>query len=310
MAPELSTIMTLLITAILLANPLAAAEGVRRAKPPEWSQDVLDTFFVDARQQLVGERPQATQSIAKFDPKPSASAEQQPIGEILVWSKLIAAETLTSEVKRIHLGLAALLKNAGTFKSGGNLQCRRDLSLLATVFGVIAEYDADVRWKNSARLMQSKCLQVAANCKAASDQSFAAATQVRVVLEDLIRGQSLVGKTPSKEVRVADRTQLMQRMELSLEERISPALANLRDFRKRSKEIDYESQMLAMLAQVIQREPYEYHDDDTFLEYARQLREASRELSRTSRVENYKAARAASGMASQSCSACHEGYRG
>jgi len=61
------TAVAFLIAAVLLTNGAGAAEKqgpVKRAKPPVWSQDVLDEFFVDAREQLVGERPAKRNELA------------------------------------------------------------------------------------------------------------------------------------------------------------------------------------------------------------------------------------------------------
>ena len=306
---SLTTSIPLLLLAAALSTSLFADSTEPRARPPEWTQDVRDVFFEDARQQLVGKRP------SSFASSPEAiSADTDPAGSQstdgnLPWSKLIDGATLTTEVKRLNQALASHLKNKAAFKGGGNLHCRRDFSLLATLFGVISQFDEDVRWQRAAQLMRAKCLHAAVNCKAASDQSYAGAEQVRILLEDLIRGQTPRGRGTPEQVAITDRAPLMQRMEVSLEERISQALASERDFRRGNAVVLHESQILAMLSQAIHQEPYEYYDDDTFLEYAAQLRSAARDLVRATGEKNYQRARSAAAAATQSCSTCHEGYR-
>ena len=157
--------------------------------------------------------------------------------------------------------------------------------------------------------MRAKCLKAAQNCQAASDQSYASAQQVRLLLEDMIRGQSPRETATQEGLPPADRAQLMQRMEIGLEEQISPALANTRAFRKESERVVHEGQLLAMLARSIHQEPYEYWDDDSFVEYAGQLQQAAGDLVRATRANDYQSATAAAGVAGQSCSECHEGYR-
>jgi hypothetical protein len=102
----------------------------------------------------------------------------------------------------------------------------------------------------------------------------------------------------------------MVRMEAALLEGISPALSNARDFSRKAVDVQQEAEVLAMLAAMIDREEFEYWDDENFQQHSRALREASRELSRAAAEANYEAARAAAGKAEQACSACHEGYRG
>ena len=293
-----------------LSMPLCqAAEPPLRVQPPRWSPDVLDAFFEDAREQLVGERPQlAEPSVAK-----PTSGEGQVMEVAQKWSALIDAESLTAEIKRLHNQLTPALKKSASFQGGGNLLCQRDFGLLAVLFGVIDSFDAEIRWQRSAKLMQERCLQAGKNCKAASAQSFSAAKEMQTLLGELLRGQAPAGETTSQvadQPAWVDQTLLMQSMELAIKERLKPALSNKREFRKRSQLAFEQAQLLAVLAEVIQQEGYDYADDDTYLDQARQLRQAAQDLTQAARDKNYEAARAAAGRVGQSCSNCHEDYRG
>lgn len=300
-------LITLLISTCCVVDTGLASDVAKRVQPPTWSKDVLDAFFDDARDHLVGPRPTG------------ASSEKQPTGasreaivasaKELKWSQLIDADTLTAEIKRINNQLATSLKKASSFQGGGNLLCRRDFGVLAVLFGVVAEYDGDVRWQRSANTMKGHCLQSSRNCKVASTQAYADAKQTHAMLVELLRGQSPTAKS-NAEGGLADRALLMQAMEVALNEGLSSTLANAREFRRRSQLAAEQAQLLAMLAEVIQRDGYEYSDDDEFLAEARLLRSASEELAQAAKDKNYEAARTAAGRVSQSCSRCHEGYRG
>ena len=299
----------LLATAWIAFAEEPATRVKLRAKPPTWSQDVLDAFFDDAREQLVGERPQAGTSAVSGHP--ILPVETFRRDGMIRWSDLVDADTLASEIKRLNIALAAGLSKPAQFKGGGNLDCRRDFGLLAVMFGGIADFDKEVRWQESATTMQRAMLETSQVCKAASDQSYSAAQNVQLLLADLLRGQTAAPpKLSEKADGLADRTLLMQRMEQALEKNISLSLANAREFRKKKRDIVHEAQLLALLAQVIRQEGYEFTDDETYLNYSDQLREHSRELRRACDESNYEAARAAAGKVSQSCSECHEGYRG
>lgn len=294
------------------AHAAEKSPPARRAKPPTWSSDVLDAFFEDAREHLVGARPiAATDSLAD---NPSAAGPASPQGgDKFAWSKLVEGETLVTEVKRLVMGLAEPLENPGKFKSGGYQQCRLDFSVLATLFAVAAEYDGDVRWQDDAPALRQALARAGRNCKTATDQTFAEAKSRKTDLDDILRGERLAGDAPDalpKWSEVADRPLLMQRMELSLEERIGPKLSNDSVFQKSLDEVRHEAELLAMLAEIIQRDDYEYWDDDSFREYAGELRTAAQEVVRAAEDKDYEAARAAAGRAGQSCSSCHEGYRG
>ncbi len=292
------------------------AEPVKRAKPPIWSQDVLDEFFVDAREQLVGERPakraadMATNQPAGQGSAATASAEA---GGTAPWSQVISGEALAAEVKRIAAALRDPLANPAKFKGGGYKECRGAFNELAVLFAVIAEYDGDVRWQEDAPALRDALARAARNCKTGTDQTFAEGAELQTQLDDLIRGERLGGKpgpAPENWSDLADRPLLMTRMETALQEGISPALSNARDFSRKAVDVQQAAEVLSLLAAIIDREEFEYWDDDTFQEHSGALRAASRDLTRAASEANYEAARAAAGRASQACSACHEGYRG
>ncbi|WP_172991932.1 cytochrome c [Lacipirellula parvula] len=308
--------------AIALGEAGLAAEKarpVKRAKPPVWSQDVLDEFFADAREQLVGERPvKRTEAIAATSAAGQGSGNATAEGagsnsDAATWSQLISGDTLAAEVKRLAATLRDPLANPAKFKSGGYKVCRGAFSELAVLFAVIAEYDGDVRWQDDAPALRDAFARAARNCKTGTDQTFAEGAELRTQLDDLVRGERLGGKPappPEQWSKIADRPLLMKRMESALQEGISPALANAREFSRKAVDVQQQAEVLAMLAAIIDREAYEYWDDENFQQQSNDLRAASRELTRAAADANYEAARAAAGRASQSCTACHEGYRG
>lgn len=308
-----SLLLTGVIALATLRNAAVNAdEGQRpkRAKPPTWTQDVLDAFFEDAREHLVGERP-ATTVKGAAPPPVDDRRPVQPAGEF-AWSQVVDGETLATEVKRVVAGLREPLANPGKFKAGGYKQCRADFSWLAVLFGVIAEYDGDVRWKTDAPALRAGLARAGQNCKTATDQTFAEATARKTDLDDLVRGDSLGGGAGESEKwsSLADRVLLMQRMERGLQEGISPKVASAALFKKSLGDVRHEAELLAVLADVIVREEYEYWDDVAFREHARELQSAVSEVRRAVKAESYEAARAAAGRAGQACSDCHEGYRG
>jgi hypothetical protein len=285
----------------------------RRAKPPQWTADVLDIFFEDARKELVGDRPEpASETVAAAEGSHGATAPAVDEGETLVWSRLVSSDTLESEVKRLIGQLREPLASAAKFKAGGYEDCRMHFSLLAVLFAVIEEYDAEVRWKGDAGVVRSSLARAAMNCKTATDQTFSEAAQRRTELEDLMRGERLSGKPVGLEQwsDLAERPLLMERMETLLQEEIEPTLGNAKAFPKGADAVRQKAELLSVLAEVMQREGYEYWDDAEFQELSAELRNATEELSRAAADVNYNAVRAAAGRTGQACSQCHEGYRG
>ena len=216
------------VVAALCGRGFAAEQAgpVKRAKPPVWSQDVLDEFFVDAREQLVGERPaKQTAAVATTSPAGQGSAARAgaETGGAAPWSQVISGDALAAEVKRIAATLREPLANPAKFKSGGYKTCRAAFNELAVLFAVIAEYDGDVRWKDDASSLRDALARAARNCKTGTDQTFAEGSELRTQLDDLIRGERLGGKPappPERWSDLADRSLLMTRMEVALQEGI------------------------------------------------------------------------------------------
>jgi hypothetical protein len=291
-------------------NPAVA----REARPPKWSRDVLDSFFDDAREKLAGPRPNYG---ATAEPDHSARASVlQHAGEnvVLPWSKLITADTLETEVKRLSQSLASTVTSASAFKGGGYKDARRDFSELAVLFAVTAQYDGDARWKEAAAGLRDLFSRAAANSKVASDESYREAIARKQDLADLVRGGR--PQAPNTEADVADWSQvsarppLMQRLNIAHQERLTKWLADPATFRRNQSDVAHEAQVVAMLAEVVHREAFEYWDDDTFVGYAGDLRDAAIEVSAAAAANNLEEARQAIGRASGACANCHDGYRG
>lgn len=288
----------------------------KEARPPHWSRDVLDTFFDDAREKLVGARPDYERQAA--DSQVSA-AETTAVSTgtnqtEFAWSKLIAADTLEAEVKRMSQALAASTTSPSQFKGGGYKDARRSLSELAVLFAVTAQYDGDARWKDVAAGLCDSFAKSAASAKTGTDESYRAATARREELAELVRGgRPQVAKAAAAVAdwsQVAARPPIMQRINLAHQERLAKWLADSSAFRRNQSDAAHEAQVVAMLAEVIHREAFEFSDDDTYVGYAHDLEQAMGDVSAATGAGNFEPAREALGRASKACVECHAGYRG
>jgi cytochrome c556 len=289
----------------LLAVAQTPAE---RAAPPTFSDADLEPFFPDAREALVGERPVAATASTRTlgDGKARANANFE-------WSQLVEGDTLATEVKRIATNLAEPLASPAAFKSGGNKVCRGEFAMLAVLFAVIEQYDGDVRWQPEAAALREASSRVSDTCRTASDQSYAAAVRLRDDLDELIRGGRLANDAAQpleKWSQLADRTLLMRRMEQAMQNGVNPRLSDAKVLAKSAADVRHEAELLALLADVIDREEFDYWDDETFTGYSRDLGSAAGDLARAAADGNYEAARAAAGAITNACAACHDGYRG
>ncbi len=280
-----------------------------RARPPQWSQEVLDVFFDDAREQLVGDRP----DFSARSEQVTAVAEDAPNEKGQAWSTLIDADALTTEIKRVANQIARTTLREGAFKSEGHRLCQRDFRLLAIWFGVVVEFEEEVRWQQNAGAMRAYLLATAEICEEGNDKSLTAAQEASEVLAELMRGQSPTLPSPSDVEPKEEATDLgdsMQRMKQAAEEKIAPALVTGREFRKGRNEIAHEAKILAVLARAMRQEGFEYSDDEVYLEYAQQLQQAAVDLAEAAQNGDFDAAEQADRRLKQSCVSCHEDYRG
>jgi cytochrome c556 len=291
----------------VVAGIALAQTPAERAAPPAFTDADVEPFFPDAREALVGERPSAANSATQ------AASDNVAEAGVFEWSRLVDGDTLATEVKRIATNLAEPLASPAAFKSGGNKVCRGEFAMLAVLFAVIEQYDGDVRWQREAAALREASSRVSDTCRTASDQSYAAASRLRDDLDEMIRGGRLAStsaKPLEKWNQLADRTLLMRRMEQGMQNGVNPRLADAKSLAKAAADVRHEAEILALLADVIRREEYDYWDDETFTGYSQKLGSAASDLARAAADGNYEAARAAAGAVTNACAACHDGYRG
>jgi hypothetical protein len=291
----------------------AVGAGPARAKPPVFSDDVVDTFFPDARKVLQGERPvfAGAKNIAKAGGPMAGGAAEESAGGGFAWSKLISATTLEDEIKAQKMAVDKTVDTPGGFKGGGYQDARIEFSVLAAMFHVAGQYDKDVRWKEEAPGLRDLFARAGFNCKVGTDQSYKEAALRKQDLGDLIRGGTVSAKQSEAGVtwdKVTDRPPLMNRFQMA-DKRISPWLANEKEFSAHAEDILHEAEVLAAMAEAIQREGFEFWEDEDYVGYAANMRDAALKVAQGVKQNNYEAASAAAGELSKACGTCHDNYR-
>ncbi|HEX3997815.1 MAG TPA: cytochrome c [Pirellulales bacterium] len=318
------------ISGTIIAGRWLVAEGPagvarKRALPPKWDDRVRDAFFSDARSTLEGERPNfsagsgpaATAGIpggpAGNSSTPSGGGAAPPAGGAMPWSKIVSADTLQDEIKNYQNEVKDNVKTPSDFKGNLFKRARDDFSILATVFGVIGEYDGDVRWKDQAVTARDVFGQSGVNCKVATDQSFNDAKLRADDLAALIRGDSLPAKAGAEPKanwpKVANRPPLMHRLDIAQGGRLAPWTSNAGDFSKHLDGVLHEAEIVAMIGEVIQRDGYDFTDDKSYMGFAREMENQAIDLASAAKAKNYDQARAAAGKIAQACNNCHGGFR-
>jgi len=291
---------------------------VRRATPPstEWDKATTATFFDNASSVLSGPRPDFA---ATLRPPTASPGSGQPAGAptgsspgSFKWSSLVSEDTLVDEIKTQVELLAPAVASPTTFKGGGYDQARRSFSMLAVAFGLIADHDQDVRWKKDAATARDLFARAGFNCKTATDQGF---NESKLRLEDvqtMMNGSSPTGKAERDEdfkwSQAAARPALMARLE-EAEKAIATGLSSTGEFTKNQAKVFHEAEIVAAIGEVIGLPEFEYHDDESYLEFSRGMRDSAVRVRDAAMKKDYDADRAAAGGITKACSSCHESYR-
>jgi hypothetical protein len=292
------------------------AAPIRRAPPPSatWSPLVANAFFDDAFATLEGPRPDFTRGAPQTGGMAAATTpDASPQGDGFRWSTLVSEDTLTDEIKELKDVAAEACATPSAFKGGGYSAARSAFSSIAVAFGVIAAYDGDVRWQKDAATARDLFARAGFNCKVGTDQSFAEAKARLEDLDRMLQGSAPEGRPEREEEflwsQVAGRPPLMMRLEDALAA-LRPATASAGEFKQQADVAIHAAEVIAVIGEVIQRRDFEYHDDETYVGYSKEMRDAAVELRRACREGDYDAARAAASRIEKSCSTCHGDYRG
>ena len=308
----LAVVLPLVLAMMYSALFAAPKKPHKTAQPPKWEDTDDSVFFKNARSKLIGERPDYK---ALAERRSKSGSGETPSGTPAAgsaWSKLVSRETLEDEVKAHIPLLEADISVPAKFKAGGYRKARRHFTTLAAVFAVIAQYDADVRWKSQAAGLRDEFAHIGFNAKAGSTNVYNEARDRKADLSDLVRGSSITVPAAQNHVtwsKVADFAPLMVRFETAYEKRLQGWLASETQFKRHLDEIKHEAEMLAMLGRVIQQDGFELADDEEYLKFARSLETAAGEIAQATVTGSFSTAEKAAGRVKLSCTNCHGDFR-
>ncbi|MDZ4780986.1 MAG: cytochrome c [Planctomycetia bacterium] len=281
-----------------------------KAAPPKWTAAERGAFFENAAEQL-GPEPVASMT-SPSSSGTSDSTSETPSAGGFAWSKLIAADNVESEVKSLAKLLDAAVKSPNEFKGGGFKTSRREFTSLAAMFGIIAEYDGDVRWQKQGAALRDAFGRAGKNSKVGTDATYAEAKRRAEELAELIRGTNApveAGTAENNWSETADRAPLMERLEIARAERLKPWTGAKNDFTAHREEIIHEASLVAALAEVIKHPGYDFAEDESYLQYVTNLQTAAIEATAAAQQNDFPAAQAAISALGQSCDQCHGDYR-
>lgn len=275
---------------------------------PEWDASVRAVFFDDAASQLGSGRP-GSGAVAGEHPTGGGANSRE---HRFAWSKLISATAIEAEIENLTGPVAAATATPGEFKSGAFRDARRDFSVLAVMFALIDRYDGPVRFQAAAAAMRDAVGRAAKNCKVESDGAFNEARQRANDLVALTRGSPLDLPGAQREVAwpdVADRSPLMQRMEIGHRDRLKAWTGNRAEYSGHRETIAHEAQLLCAFSEVLKDENYDYADDETYQQYIAALQESALAVTRAADADDFAAVQSAVSALGKACDDCHGDFR-
>ena len=278
----------ILVIVFILPTVWLYAQGkqqIKRAKLPDFKnrQDLKIIFFDNPQARLNGPRqintaPMNTAGANPVNPTDGNNGGPSVTGE---WASLISNTTLEDEIKATKLEIDKVVGIPGKFKGGDYQFARLHFSTLAAMFGVIAEYDGDVRWKQQALGARDAFGKVAANCKVGTDASYNESKLRKADLEDLVGGASPDLKPNPDDFtwgKLMDRAPIMQRLEIALEERLKPQTSDAGAFEDNVESVMHEAELVAAMAEILMKPEMEDGEDEDYMSFSNRMKAAGREI--------------------------------
>lgn len=313
---------SLLLLAFAVPAMLAWAQTkgpkvVKRAQPPKFGADT--TFYPDAfKDGLVGDRPanlgQAAAVAVNVGGNP-AVAPAAGAGGLAGsgWSAIISPTTIEDTIKAMKLQVDAEVTTPSDFAGKGAKLARRDFSVLAMLFAIAGEYDAEVRWKKDAPAARDVFARTASNAKVGTNQVFQEAKLRKDELTDLIGGANpfgdKTGEVKASWKDVCGRSPLMQYLELIWEPKLKPLLADKGQFNAGADKALQDAELIAVIGEVLAKEGMEDADSEEYKKFCNDLRKGGRDIVDGVKLKNFEQATAGGTIISKACAECHENYR-
>ena len=304
-----------LVAFVAVAPSQQKSKPARRAKLPTFEGTLTTQFFFDnVFTKLVGKRPANPSAVVATTPAPSGRTPSPNAGGTSYsWAKLISSGTIEDEVKAIKLSVDKGVTTPSDFAGRGYKIARREFSLLAMLFGIIHDYDDDVRWKSDSAVARDRFARSASNAKAGGNSNVYKEAQMRQEdLGRLLRGSGLEGQAERPEnvwSELADRALLMQRLEIGFNGRLSGWTSGQNEFSRNREEVLHEAEIIAAISEVLSREGMEDGDDEDYVVFVKRMQAAAADVAEAVRLDSPNQARQAAGEINKACSECHELYR-
>lgn len=308
-----ATVVSGAFAAVVVQRKQREPRKVKRVKRPQFSERDWDGIYFENlfEQGLVGARPKPQKGGADTGNQSTASTETPAADKKFAWSTFIGSSTIEDEVKAIQLQLAKDVTTPIKFKSEYD-KAHQSFSLLSMLFAVIREYDDDVRWQKYAPEAQISFERAAANSRVGTIQAYESCKRRNEDLSEMVRGGTFAASEKAPDALewsvVIDRNPVMRRLETA-QARLKELTSNENVFKKDVATVYHESQMVALMAQVLMRENMQDAEDDDYCSHSELMCNSANAAVKGCQTQNYEEVSKAVNVIGQSCSNCHDDWR-
>ena len=184
--------------------------------------------------------------------------------------------------------------------------------MLSMLFGIVREYDSEVRWKRFANEAQISFERAAANSRVGTIQAYESCKRRKGDLEEMVRGGNFNASEKAPEEldwsAVIDRSPIMKRLQES-KELLKQLSSNEKEFSGGTEKIFHESELIAAMGYALMMENMTDADDDGYLDLSKSMIEAANQTKNAVMNNDYEAASTAINLIDQSCNNCHDEWK-
>jgi len=285
---------------------------VNRAKRPDFSKkDWAGIFFENIfTNGFRGEKPldlapKTNPQIAEDGQSDDSAAKK------LGWSKIIDRSVIEDEIKRIQIQLEQQVTTPNKFKSDHSA-VRLSFTKLAMLFGIIEQYDTDIRWKKDASFARVAFARAAANSRTGSEQAYANAKKQKESLREMVRGSNFPQQGTPAELDwadVSDRGALMDILEELFQEKLKPNSGSQSAVNSNAEEVLHNASLIAAIGQVLCLPEMDDYDEEAYAVHGKSMSRGGVDVVTGIKSVNFSLVEKGVNSISQSCSNCHDDWR-
>ena len=285
----------------------------RRARLPVFSKERdSGVFFDNLFSHLSGERPSSKPQSTGSSPETATT----PLPSDRSWPQIISGTAIEDEIKAIKIQMNRKFRTPSTLAGSGAKEALSDLATLAMLFGIIVEYDGDLRFRRNAAVARDRFAKSADHlAKMKAGKTAAAFVEIQDRMQDLqtlVSGAELTADAREEKAdwaALSRRTPLMQRLEVAIRERVVAWTGDVDSVQQHAEEVLHEAEITGAIAEALGRQGAMDADDADYAAFAAAMGVAANEVVKAIRSDDFTLARRAASQLDQSCNRCHEVYR-